>query len=87
MLRLADKYSEELGFTPRVGFHGPVDVVVPDVVGDQLLQVLAEALSNTARHARASSAEAVVVVEKGWLSFSLVDDGTGVTDVPTAGRG
>ena len=87
MLRVADKYSEELGFTPRVGFHGPVDAVVPDVVGAQLLQVLAEALSNTARHARASSAEAVLVIEAGWLSFSLVDDGTGVTDAPPAGQG
>jgi PAS domain S-box-containing protein len=87
MLRVADKSSHELGFTPRVGFHGPVDVLVPDVVAAQLLQVLAEALSNTARHARASSAELVVVVEEGWLSFSLADDGTGLSNAPTAGQG
>jgi signal transduction histidine kinase len=87
MLRLADKYSGELGFTPRVGLHGPLDVVVPDIVAGQLLQVLAEALSNTARHAGASSAEAVVVIEEGWVSLSLVDDGTGPTAAPTAGQG
>jgi len=62
-----------------------VDVLVPDVVAAQLLQVPAEALSNTARHAQASSAE--VVVEEGWLTLSLVDDGTGLTNVPTAGQG
>jgi two-component system, NarL family, sensor histidine kinase DevS len=87
MLRVADKYSEELGFTPRVGFHLPVDAVVPDPVAAQLLQVLAEALSNTARHAGAGSAEVVVVIEQGWLSLSIVDDGMGLSDAPTAGHG
>jgi signal transduction histidine kinase len=87
MLRVADKYSEELGFTPRVGFHLPVDTVVPDAVAAELVQVLGEALSNTARHARATSAEVVVVVEDGSLALSVVDDGMGPSDAPTAGHG
>lgn len=87
MLRLVDKYSEELGFTPRVGFHCPLDAVVPEVVTSQLLQVIGEALSNTARHAKATSADMVLEIQGGWLSFSLVDDGTGPPNAPSAGHG
>jgi signal transduction histidine kinase len=87
MLRLADKFAEELGFTPRVAFYGPVDVSVPDLVRSEMIQVLTEAFSNTARHAEASAAEAIVAVETGWLSFSLVDDDVGIADVPSAGQG
>ena len=87
MLRLVEKYSEELGFTPRVGFHCPVDAVVPDPVTAQLLQVAGEALANTARHAQATSADMVLEIQDGWLSFSLVDDGIGPPNAPTAGQG
>jgi signal transduction histidine kinase len=87
MLRLVDKYSEELRFTPRVGLHCPADAVVPDNVAAQLLQVVGEALSNTARHAHATSAELVLEIQDGWLSFSLVDDGIGPPNAPTAGHG
>lgn len=87
MLRLADKYAAQFGFTPRVAFHGAVDASVPEVVAGHLLQVLAEAFSNTARHAEASSVDAIIAVEGGWLSFSLLDDGAGIVDEPTAGHG
>jgi len=49
--------------------------------------VLAEAFSNTARHAHASTLEAIVAVEEGWLLFSLVDDGVRIVYVPSAGHG
>ncbi len=87
MLRLVDKYGEELGFMPRVGFHCPVDAVVPEAVAAQLIQVIGEALSNMARHAHATSAAMVLEIEDGWLSFSLVDDGIGPPNAPTAGQG
>jgi signal transduction histidine kinase len=87
MLRIADKYTEELGFTPRFAFDGPVDALVPEIVTSHLVQVVAEALSNVARHANASSAEVVVAVIDGWLSLSLADDGVGISDSPTAGQG
>jgi len=87
MLRLVDKYSEELGFTPRVGFHCPLDAIVPDTVTAQLLQVVGEALSNTARHAQATSVDLVLEIQDGWLSFSLVDDGIGLPNAPSAGHG
>jgi signal transduction histidine kinase len=86
-LRLGDKYAEELGFSPRFAFRGAVDASVPEIVTEQLLQVANEALSNVTRHARATSVEAVVVVEDGWLAFSVLDDGVGLTEEPSAGQG
>jgi len=87
MLRLADKYREELGFVPRVAFEGPVDAAVPEVIVEHLLQVFREGLSNIARHAHASVAEAIVTVENEWLVLNLIDDGQGVSDGPSAGSG
>jgi signal transduction histidine kinase len=87
MLRLADKHADQLGFTPRVAFRGPVDGSVSETLRDHLLQVVAEALSNAARHAHASSVEAIVTIENDWLLFSLIDDGVGISDGPSAGNG
>ena len=72
---------------PRIAFLGPVDVGVPEIVSEHLLQVFGEGLSNVARHAHASKVEAVVTIEDGWLTFALVDDGMGVSDDPSAGNG
>ena len=51
---LAEKYTggDRIGLAP---LHGPIDLVVPEFVGDEMVQVLTEALSNAARHAHASS--------------------------------
>jgi signal transduction histidine kinase len=87
MLRLADRFQHELGVLPRLAFVGAVDNAVSEIVGEHLLQVFGEGLSNVGRHAHASKIEAVVAVEDEWLSFSLSDDGVGVSDGPSAGSG
>jgi two-component system sensor histidine kinase DevS len=87
MFLIGDKFAEDLGFQPRFAFHGPVDAAVPAAVSEHLLQVLTEGLSNTARHAHATSVEAIVDVESGSLKFSLLDDGIGVDTTPSAGEG
>jgi PAS domain S-box-containing protein len=87
MLRLADRYHHELGLLPRIAFLGPVDLAVPEIVREHLLHVFGEGLSNIGRHAHASKIEAVVAVEGEWLSFSLIDDGVGIGDGPSAGNG
>jgi PAS domain S-box-containing protein len=87
MLRVADRYHHEQGVLPRIAFIGPVDVAVSELVSDHLLHVFAEALSNVARHAYASKIDVVLSIEGEWLSLSLVDDGVGVGDGPSAGNG
>ncbi|MGK5557761.1 GAF domain-containing protein [Actinomadura kijaniata] len=79
---IVDTAAGHLGFAPSVRLDGLLDTVVPDQVGDHLLAVVNEALSNVARHARAS--EAVVSVEvDDDLVLRVEDDGVGV---PEGGR-
>ena len=87
ILRLVEKHTSELGFSPRVAYDGPVDASVPDAVSGHLLQVLGEGLSNIVRHAHASAAEVVLTVEGGRLSLLLADDGVGFGSGPSAGQG
>lgn len=68
--------GEILGFEPTVRFEGPVDSVVPEAVGDELLTVLQEALSNAVRHARARRIDVTLAVGADAL-LRVVDDGVG----------
>lgn len=75
---LVREYVPVVGYTPTVRTSGPVDTAVPDLVREQLLPVLREALSNLARHARASHAEVVVHVTAAELRLTVLDDGVGL---------
>ncbi|WAP54313.1 GAF domain-containing sensor histidine kinase [Streptomyces sp. S465] len=72
-----------LGFTPSLRTEGLVDTDVPHSVADDMVAVLAEALSNVARHARAGAAEISLVVASGRLTLTVTDDGVGI---PGGGR-
>ncbi|OJF12322.1 GAF domain-containing sensor histidine kinase [Couchioplanes caeruleus] len=74
-----------LGFRPSLDVSGPVDSAVPDDVVPELLAVLREALSNVARHARASAVRVSVRAAGGEVTIRVEDDGVG-TD-PAAARG
>ena len=54
VLREGSQAASALGFKPSVTFTGPVESLVGERTGRQLLAALREMLSNTARHARAS---------------------------------
>ena len=75
---LAREYVAPLGFSPTVRTSGPLDTVVPDVLREQLLPVVREALSNVARHAQATRAEVEVVVDGDLLYVTVIDDGVGL---------
>lgn len=72
-----------LGFTPALRTEGLVDTDVPRPVADDMVAVLAEALSNVARHARAHAAEVSLIVRGGRLTLTVTDDGIGI---PEGGR-
>jgi hypothetical protein len=55
--RCRHRTQPRLGFTPDVRFTGPVDTLLPVLVTGDLLAVVREALTNTARRAHASQAE------------------------------
>ena len=79
--------AEHLGFTPRVGFQGPVDSVTSDQLEPHVIAVLTEVLSNVARHAKASSVEVVIAAEDNMLLVSVADNGVGPPRGRSAGNG
>jgi len=67
-----------LGFSPAVRFAGAVDALVPDLVGDQMLAALREALSNAARHSNANRIEVLVAMDGDRVVMTVTDDGVGI---------
>jgi signal transduction histidine kinase len=72
-----------LGYRPHVRIDGPVDTLVPQSIGEQLLAVLREALSNTARHAAATAVTVSINVTDGDVTLTVQDNGIGM---PADGR-
>ena len=63
VLALGRDAAGALGFEPRCFFDGPVDSAVDDELAAELLATLREALTNVARHARATSVHVEVIVD------------------------
>lgn len=77
---MAAEVSGVLGFEPRVRFSGPIDAVVPEPVVEDLVAVLREALTNAARHARASRVDVEIAATTAELRLTVADDGVGLGD-------
>jgi len=78
VLALGREATGALGFEPQCVFGGPVDHGVTDDLATELLATLREALSNVARHARATTVEVTVeLLLDDRLSLRVVDDGIG----------
>jgi signal transduction histidine kinase len=84
---VAGEARDQLGFAPRLTFRGPVESAVPDQVVPHLLAVVREALSNAARHSRASSVDVVIEATSSQVSVCVADDGVGPRAGPTSGNG
>ena len=68
-------------FDVRASFEGPVDTAVPDMVGEHLLAVIREAITNIGRHAQATRATVTISVSDGQCRLRVVDDGCGIDRV------
>jgi signal transduction histidine kinase len=80
---VVDTAAENLGFAPSVRLDGLLDTAVDEEVGEHLLAVLHEALSNVARHAQAGQVNVSVDVDGSDLVLRVEDDGVGI---PAQGR-
>jgi signal transduction histidine kinase len=82
LLTISDDATGALGFKPACDIRGPIDSAVDETTGSHLLLCLREALSNVARHARATSVEVEVVVDDGRVVLCVSDDGVGYAPTP-----
>jgi signal transduction histidine kinase len=78
--------TQALDFAPTLRLSGPLDAAVPENVSQELLLASREALSNAARHARATRID--VSVDAGRdLVLVVQDNGSGIADTTTRRSG
>lgn len=75
-----ERAADTLGFTPSLRMEGLIDTEVPPAIVEEAVAVLGEALSNVARHARASSVAVALEVAHGTLCLTVRDDGVGIPE-------
>ncbi|MFJ3702528.1 MULTISPECIES: GAF domain-containing protein [unclassified Streptomyces] len=86
VLREINMAAVPLGFMPAHRFLGPVDSLVGELAGKNLIAALREALSNVFRHAGASRVEvtvdatAVLPDGRDGVRLTVADDGVGIPD-------
>ncbi|MFD4631659.1 GAF domain-containing sensor histidine kinase [Streptomyces sp. NPDC058284] len=86
VLREINMAAVPLGFKPSHHFVGPVDTVVGELTGKNLIAALREALSNAFRHAQAARIDVVVdstvVLPDGQhgVRLTVADDGVGIAE-------
>jgi signal transduction histidine kinase len=86
VLAIAGELTPALGFSPRVAFAGPVDSLIAGTLADDVLACVREALTNIAKHARASSADVDVTAHAGEVTVTISDNGIGIgSSVSTSG--
>jgi signal transduction histidine kinase len=79
ILAVADEMTQALGFAPSLRLDGRLDTAVSPAAADAALVALREALSNAARHAKASQVDVTAEVD-GDLLLVVQDNGAGFTD-------
>jgi signal transduction histidine kinase len=79
IMTVTDEMTSALGFAPSLRLDGSLDRQVPDHIGNDMLLALREALSNAARHARASKVD-VTVGGGSELVLVVQDNGSGMAD-------
>jgi len=78
IVELIEEYSAALGFSPGLRLEGLVDTRIPAAIGENLLAVVREALSNTTRHAHAAHVDVTVAVDDRSVTVTVADDGVGL---------
>jgi signal transduction histidine kinase len=80
LVALLNELEDVLDFEPQMRMSGPLDSVVPDDATDDVLAVIREALTNIAKHARATRVDVSVAARDGVLVLDVVDDGVGLCE-------
>jgi signal transduction histidine kinase len=69
-----------LGFEPSVRFVGALDTMLDQTSTEQVVATLREALTNAAKHARATRVDVIVQVDGPEVIVMVTDDGVGIEE-------
>jgi signal transduction histidine kinase len=87
VLALLRELRPVVGFGVQASFSGPVDSAVPELVSEQLLAVIREAVTNVGRHAAADRATVRIGVDGGRVQLQVIDNGRGIAEGAGGGLG
>jgi signal transduction histidine kinase len=83
---LAADSARVLGHIPEITVRGPVDEL-PEHIAQQVVMVLREALSNVARHARATATRVSLEADQASVHLRVDDNGQGIPAQLRPGNG
>ena len=86
VLEVASDVTPALGFAPHVAFGGLVEIRLDHELTEDVVAVVREALTNVAKHARATEATVDVALTGDELTITVSDDGVGIGGVDGATR-
>ena len=78
--REVNSASDALGFPIRLTLIGPLDSKLTPVIGDHLLAVVRESLSNCVKHAQATEIDIRISIASPVLVCEVIDNGNGYTE-------
>ena len=79
VMDVIEEMTGPMGMTSSLRLTGHLDDGVPGDIGEDMLAALREALSNAARHGKATSTEVAIGADS-ELSLLVRDNGSGITD-------
>ncbi len=83
---IIDHASVVLGFVPTITFDGDPETIT-NALREQLVPVLTEAMSNVARHARATRVAIAIKIGDGVFEVVVADNGVGIDGGAVHGNG
>lgn len=87
LLDVVTDLTPNLASPPRIRFAGPIDLILTGRLGDDVIAVVREALTNVSRHARARTALVDITVTESEVTITVDDDGVGVSKAVTRASG
>ena len=78
VMEIIDEHAAQLGFTAGIRFAGPLDPGPDEALAHDILAVTREALSNCARHARATAVTISLVMQDRLITLDVTDNGRGL---------
>jgi signal transduction histidine kinase len=78
LLEIIKEHAPQLGFTAGISFAGSLDPSPDETLAHDILAVTREALSNCARHARATAVSISLTLQDGLITLGITDNGRGL---------
>ena len=78
LLAIIEEHAPQLGFAAAIRFAGPLDPGPDAALAHDILAVTREALSNCARHARATAVSISLAQQDGLVILDVIDNGRGI---------